>query len=58
MQRFSLLQQGDLVKIHLVCFVVTGRDVVKYDWDIQYVMEVRYEHDNYLVVEQVTTNVM
>ena len=61
MQRFSLLQQGDLVKIHSYsscCFVVTGRDVVKYDWDIQYVMEVRYEHDNYLVVEQVTTNVM
>ena len=32
--------------------------MVKYDWDIQYVMEVRHEHDNYLVVEQVTTNVM
>ena len=30
--------------------------MVKYDWDIQYVMEVRHEHDNYLVVEQVTTN--
>ena len=32
--------------------------MVKYDWGIQYVMEVRYEHDNYLDVEQVTTNVM
>ena len=57
MQRFSLLQQGDLVKIHLVA-LLSQVGMWSNTTGIFNVMEVRYEHDNYLVVEQVTTNVM
>ena len=34
------------------------RNVVKYHWGIQYVMEVRYQHHNHLVAEQATSNVL
>ena len=45
------------VKIHLVG-LFSQRNVVKYHWGIQYVMEVRYQHHNHLVAEQATTNVL
>ena len=57
MHRFTLSKQGDLVKIHLVA-LISQRNVFKYHWDIQYFMEVRYQHHNHLVAEQATTNVL
>ena len=53
MHRFTLSQRGNLVKIHLDA-LFSQRNVVKYHWDIQYVMEVRYQHHNHLVAEQAT----
>ena len=57
MHRFTLSQRGNLVKIHFVV-LFSQRNVVKYHWGIQYVMEVRYQHLNHLVAEQATTNVL